>query len=95
MDARESRGLEIATRFNIRKQKNGTWSVPSASGNGIKYSVTIHGKAQSCICPDHQEAGHKCKHIYAAEFVYQREFEFYEDGSVSECAVRGAIAPNR
>jgi len=84
MDARESRGLEIAARFNIRKQKNGTWSVPSATGNGIKYTVSIHGKTQSCSCPDHQEAGHKCKHIYAAEIVYQRQFEFNEDGSVTE-----------
>lgn len=84
MDARESRGLEIAARFNIRKQKNGSWKVPSATGNGLKYTVVIHGKAQSCSCPDHQEGGHKCKHIYAAEIVYQREFEFHDDGSVTE-----------
>jgi Transposase DDE domain len=82
MDARESRGLELAARFNIRKQKNGSWKVPSAAGNGIKYTVVIHGKAQSCSCPDHCEGGHKCKHIFAAEIVYQREFEFYENGEV-------------
>ena len=29
--------------------------------------------AQTCTCPDHAEAGHKCKHLYAVEFTLKRE----------------------
>lgn len=69
MDAREQRGLEIAARFHI-DQKDGKWVVPSQSGNG-KYTVNLN--EQNCTCPDHETHGFKCKHMFAVEFMIQRE----------------------
>jgi transposase len=37
---------------------------------------------QTCTCPDHQEAGHKCKHLYAVEFTVKREFN--SDGTITD-----------
>jgi transposase len=67
---REQRGLMIAALYHI-KRKGELWMVPSQSGNG-KYAVHLHPENFTCTCPD-QEAGLKCKHIYAAEFVLKRE----------------------
>jgi Transposase DDE domain len=80
MTTREERGLVIAATFRIR-QKGNVWIVPSQSGNG-RYTVSLHPEHPHCTCPDHEELGCKCKHIFAAEYVYQREL--FEDGSVIE-----------
>src|SRR5206468_10011758 len=42
----------------------------------------VNAEAQTCTCPDHQEAGQKCKHIYAVEFTMKREVA--SDGTVTE-----------
>jgi transposase len=42
----------------------------------------VDAEKQTCTCPDHQEAGQKCKHIYAVEFMIQREVR--PDGTVIE-----------
>jgi Transposase DDE domain/SWIM zinc finger len=69
MDAREQRGLVIAATQKI--ETNGRmWFVPSQSGKG-RYGVVL-GDKPTCSCPDNQETGHKCKHIFAAEFVLKR-----------------------
>jgi transposase len=78
MDARQQRGLEIAAIAKIT-QKNGEWTVPSQSGMG-RYKVDP--KTEHCNCPDHETRGVKCKHIYAVEYVIQRELNF--DGTVTE-----------
>ena len=39
-------------------------------------------KAQTCFCPDHQEAGHKCKHWFAVEYTMRREL--FDDATVIE-----------
>jgi transposase len=82
MNAREERGLQIvlSARYGI-KRKGGVWIVPSQSGNG-KYTVCLDPNSPHCSCPDHEETGCRCKHIYAAEYVYQREL--FDDGSVAE-----------
>jgi transposase len=77
MDARQQRGLEIAAIFKIT-QKGKVWICPSHSGKG-KYTVCPDKENPHCSCPDH-EAGFKCKHIFAVEFVIQREFAFARDG---------------
>ncbi len=77
MDARQQRGLEIAAVFKIT-QKGKVWIVPSQSGNG-KYTVCPDKEQPHCSCPDH-EAGFKCKHIFAVEYVIQREFAFNDQG---------------
>ncbi len=53
-------------------QKNGDWIVPSQSGNG-KYTVHLDPDKPTCTCPDHETRACKCKHIFAVEYVVQRE----------------------
>jgi transposase len=70
MDLREQRGMELAATRIIRH--NGTiWSVPSATGDGIRYTVDL--VEEKCSCPDYGMHRAKCKHIYAAHFVNIRE----------------------
>src|SRR5687768_10289137 len=77
-NAREQRGLAIAATCNLAK-KDGYWLVPSQTGQGRYY---VRPDKASCTCPDHQEEGHKCKHIFAVEFVIQREL--FPDGTEVE-----------
>lgn len=74
---RKLRGLEIAARCKVVRQGQG-WSVPSQS-SGTKYTVTgfptdtAAVEVARCTCPDHETRMVKCKHIYAVEYVIQRE----------------------
>lgn len=79
MNAREERGLVIAAVCKLNKTEHG-WLVPSQSAGDTIY--TVDPVKQTCTCPDHQEAGHKCKHIYAVEFTVKREFN--PDGTVTD-----------
>jgi Transposase DDE domain/SWIM zinc finger len=79
MDARHERGLVIAALCKLG-QREGAWLVPSQTGNERIYRV--NPEAKTCTCPDHQEAGHKCKHIWAVEITMQREL--FPDGTVVE-----------
>lgn len=78
MDARQERGLVIAALCKLNKDKD-AWLVPSQASDKI---YRVAPDKQTCTCPDHQEAGHKCKHIFAVEFVIQREL--FADGTVTE-----------
>jgi len=80
MDARQERGLLIAATTKIEKNQIGLWKVPSQSGNGT-YVVSLDHGHPFCSCPDF-EKGNKCKHIYAVEYVVQRETK--PDGTVVE-----------
>jgi transposase len=80
MNAREERGLVIAALCKLRPEGNGQWIVPSQSGPDRTYRVDL--SSQKCSCPDYQERGEKCKHIYAAEFTVRREID--ADGIVTE-----------
>src|SRR5438067_12809973 len=80
MNAREERGLVIAATQKLT-QKGKVWLVPSQSGRG-KYTVCPDPDSPYCSCPDHEETGGKCKHIYAVECVIQRES--MKDGTVVE-----------
>lgn len=66
---RQQKGLEIAARCKLTN-RNGLWLVPSQS-KSKKYKVDL--EAGHCSCPDHEYTQQKCKHIYAVEFVIQRE----------------------
>jgi len=81
MDAREQRGLVIAATQKLI-QKGKVWLVPSQTGNGKKYTVCPDPEAPFCSCPDHEETGSKCKHLYAVEFVMRRDIA--KDGTVTE-----------
>jgi transposase len=71
MNAREERGLVIAATQRLT-QKGKVWVVPSQSGRG-KYTVCPDQQNPFCSCPDHEETGGKCKHLYAVEFTMSRE----------------------
>jgi len=78
-DNRQQKGLEIAATAKIA-QKGGAWLVPSQSGKG-RYTVCLDPAQPHCSCPDHEDGGHKCKHIFAVEYVVQRERN--SDGSTT------------
>jgi transposase len=69
MDLREQKGLEIAALSKISR-KGDFYFVPSQSGKG-RYKVRLG--PDECACPDFQSNKAKCKHIYAVEFMLQRE----------------------
>ena len=64
---RRQRGLAIATRVPIKKSRAG-YTVPAQSGSGTYY-VAPHPEDPYCSCPDHEERGGRCKHIYAVEYL--------------------------
>jgi transposase len=66
LNIRELKGLDISYRYTI-KEENGIWLVPSSSGRGEKYKVSL--KPESCTCPDFEIRRSKCKHIFAVEYV--------------------------
>ena len=69
-NGRQQRGLEIAARFRVRRTIGG-WLVPSQSGSG-RYTVVM-GEAPTCTCLDFETRGVKCKHVFAVEYVIERE----------------------
>lgn len=71
MDARQQRGLQIAALSKIEKNCIG-WKVPSQSGNGT-YIVNLDQGQPFCTCPDFEKRQQPCKHIFAVEYVIQRE----------------------
>jgi transposase len=79
MEPREQRGLVIAALCKLT-QKDGHWIVPSQSATDKRYVVDL--AHETCSCPDHQENGFKCKHLYAAEFTVKREMG--KDGTITE-----------
>lgn len=83
LEARKSRGLEIAQANHITKNDKG-WLVPSQS-NSTSYLVQFsdNGDEPTCECPDHRyRGGIKCKHIFAVELTITREIN--EKGVVTE-----------
>src|SRR2546421_244390 len=68
---REQRGVLIATTMKLTHRGN-CWIVPSQTGHG-KYHVFPKRKKPFCNCPDHEETGENCKHIFAAMYAIQRE----------------------
>ncbi len=78
---REEKGRDIAKVARIDRKDDGSWLVPSMSGNG-KYTVKVGTETPTCTCPD-CENGNKCKHIYAVETVMMRETTTNPDGSTT------------
>lgn len=74
MEAREQKGLEIAAKSRLTRDGN-TWFVPSQAGKG-KY--TVDADAKQCTCPDFETRQATCKHLFAVEYVIQREYS--DDG---------------
>src|SRR5438105_1053086 len=81
MTPHEERGLVIAATQKLT-QKGKVWLVPSQTGNGRKYTVCADQDTPFCNCPDHEETGQPCKHIFAVRTVMTREHS--PDGTVTE-----------
>ena len=69
-EGRRQRGMAIAALVLVEKNRLG-YKVPSQSGNG-SYVVNLDGEP-FCTCPDFEKHQQPCKHIYAVEFIIQRE----------------------
>lgn len=72
MDLREEKGLQIAATAKLQRSGE-RWFVPSQSHAGDFYTVKPDISNPHCTCPDHESLQVRCKHIYAAQFVAQRE----------------------
>lgn len=71
MEIWRERGLAIANSNTVKKNRLG-WKVPSQSGNGT-YIVNMDGGEPFCTCHHFETTHEKCQHIYAVEFIIQRE----------------------
>ncbi len=71
MEERELKALQIAAKSKLTRKGN-TWLVPSQAGNG-EYKVNPNPDAPHCTCPDHEHTQARCKHIFAVEYVIERE----------------------
>ena len=80
--SRQQKGLELAATAKIEK-KGGAFLVPSQSGKG-RYTVIPHNETPHCSCPDHEEGGHKCKHLFAVEYMLFRELNADGTTTVTE-----------
>jgi transposase len=67
----QERGLVIAKSDTVKKNKLG-WQVPSQSGNGT-YIVNMDNGEPFCSCEHFETTHKKCQHIYAVEFIVQKE----------------------
>ena len=81
---RQQRGMAIAALVPVEKNRLG-YKVPSQSGNG-SYVVSVDGEP-FCTCQDFQERQKPCKHIFAVDFIIQREERLGGD-AVATKAVR-------
>src|SRR5215204_4696100 len=82
MDARQQRGLALVAskRKHIKHVAGARWLVPSATNATGGY--VVDADAQTCSCPDHEERGSKCKHIYAVLLIRQ-EVTLPDGGTVT------------
>lgn len=79
MDARETRGRQIAQTAQITETPKG-YIVPSQYGNG-SYLVYQTGREIKCTCPDCKKRGLKCKHQFAVDYFMKQETD--EKGNVT------------
>jgi transposase len=71
MEERELKALQIAAKSKLTRNGN-MWVVPSQTGHG-EYEVNVDPDFFNCTCPDHDFTGSRCKHIYAVQYVIERE----------------------
>ena len=71
MTDREIKALQIAAKSRLTR-KGKVWLVPSPTGQG-EYQVSPDPESPNCTCPDHEHTQARCKHIYAVEYVIERE----------------------
>jgi transposase len=67
----QERGLAIANSNTIKRNKLG-WKVPSQSSDK-EYIVNLDHGEPFCTCQYYEAEHKKCQHIYAVEFIVQKE----------------------
>jgi transposase len=70
LSEREIKALQIAAKSKLTRKGN-LWLVPSQAGHG-EYQVNLD-PVFNCTCPDHEFTQARCKHIFAVEYVIERE----------------------
>lgn len=79
---REQRGLVIAATSKLQRADDGKrWFVPSQTNKSGDHFYTVRPDTLKpfCSCPDFAARQRTCKHIFAVEYVIQREFTFDEE----------------
>lgn len=71
MDMREIKGMQIATVMRLRHEEDGSWRVPSQTGDGTFYAVRL--EEGYCSCPDHEVRQVQCKHQFAVRIFMKQE----------------------
>jgi DDE family transposase/SWIM zinc finger len=71
MEERELKALQIAAKSKLTRKGN-MWIVPSQTGHG-EYEVNVDPEFFNCTCPDHDFTQARCKHIYAVQYVIERD----------------------
>lgn len=71
MSTRQERGMVIATTCKIEKKARNIYLVPLQSRPGARYYV--EPTSPRCDCPDFEERGEPCKHVFAVQYVTQQE----------------------
>ena len=71
LSEREIKALQIAAKSKLTRKGN-LWLVPSQAGQG-EYQVNVDPDFFNCTCPDHAFTQMRCKHIFAVEYVSERE----------------------
>jgi len=77
MNLREERGKAIAATGTIKQSdKELVYIVPSQNGQK-SYKVDLTGEDPTCTCPDFEERGKACKHVFAVAFtvVYEQNID--------------------
>jgi uncharacterized Zn finger protein len=69
MNLREERGKAIAATGTIKQSdKELVYIVPSQNSQK-SYKVDLTGEDPTCNCPDFEERGKACKHVFAVAFT--------------------------
>lgn len=79
LQIRKEKGNQIAQAGKVKLNGN-TWLVPSQTTNK-HYEVTLRLDKSICNCPDYQERGLKCKHIFAVEITITKQIN--DDGTTT------------
>jgi hypothetical protein len=71
LDARQARGLALvqSKRAKIKHVSGSRWLVPSATNASGGY--VVDAEQNSCSCPDHEDRGVRCKHLFAVAYLRQ------------------------
>lgn len=92
LDARQQRGAALAKEKgrHIRHVAGAKYLVPSATGTA---GYVVDAEAGQCTCPDHEDRGVRCKHLWAVSY-YRQEITLPDGSHVVTQAVRLTYAQN-